>query len=226
MEHEEARHALGAYAIGALEPAERSAVERHLAGCAPCRAELAELAALPGLLARLGREEAASGVPLVDAPDPAGADRLVEAAAAERRAGRRRLRRWQAIAGIAAAAAVVLAVLGLVSIVQDDGDPPRPAPIEFAVQDPAAGALNGFVRADPRGWGTEVELEVWDLPDAERFTLDVVARDGRREQAAAWSRTPLGQCRLTGATSIMAADIARFEIIVPGGPILASAELI
>lgn len=47
------RIALGAYVLGALEPADRAAVANHLGGCAECRAELAGLAGLPGLLARL-----------------------------------------------------------------------------------------------------------------------------------------------------------------------------
>ncbi|MCM3884277.1 anti-sigma factor [Frankia sp. R82] len=47
------RIALGAYVLGALEPADRAAVANHLAGCADCRAELASLAGLPGLLGRL-----------------------------------------------------------------------------------------------------------------------------------------------------------------------------
>ena len=33
---------LAAYAVDALDPDERAAVEAHLDGCAPCRAELAE----------------------------------------------------------------------------------------------------------------------------------------------------------------------------------------
>ncbi|MCL9762191.1 zf-HC2 domain-containing protein [Frankia sp. AiPa1] len=47
------RIALGAYVLGALDPADRSVVEHHLAGCADCRAELSSLAGLPGLLGRL-----------------------------------------------------------------------------------------------------------------------------------------------------------------------------
>ena len=52
----EIRPALGVYLLGAISPADRGAVERHLAGCAGCRAELAGLAALPG---RLGSVPAA-----------------------------------------------------------------------------------------------------------------------------------------------------------------------
>jgi predicted lipoprotein with Yx(FWY)xxD motif len=46
------RSQLGVYLTGAIAPADRAAVVRHLAACADCRAELAGLAALPALLRR------------------------------------------------------------------------------------------------------------------------------------------------------------------------------
>ena len=42
-----------AYVLGALPVAERREYEAHLAGCAACRAAVAELAGMPGLLAQL-----------------------------------------------------------------------------------------------------------------------------------------------------------------------------
>lgn len=42
-----------AYVLGALPVAERREYETHLAGCAACRAAVAELAGMPGLLAQL-----------------------------------------------------------------------------------------------------------------------------------------------------------------------------
>jgi len=48
----------GAYVLGALAPADRSAYERHLANCARCREEVAQLAGLPGLLGRLDVKDA------------------------------------------------------------------------------------------------------------------------------------------------------------------------
>ena len=44
--------------LGAIDPAERALVEAHLATCRDCRDELAGLAALPALLARVTAEEA------------------------------------------------------------------------------------------------------------------------------------------------------------------------
>jgi len=49
---------VGAYVLGALVPAERDAFETHLGECAICRAEVAELAVLPGLLGRIDYETA------------------------------------------------------------------------------------------------------------------------------------------------------------------------
>src|ERR1700746_868324 len=46
------RSQLGVYLTGAIAPADRAVVVRHLAACADCRAELAGLAGLPGLLRR------------------------------------------------------------------------------------------------------------------------------------------------------------------------------
>ena len=235
MGHEEVRVALGAYAVGALEPGERPEVERHLATCPSCRAELAALAPLPGLLSRLDREATLGGARVE--LDPALADRLVAAVATERRTERRTLRRWRAMAALAAAAAVLLGALAVVSLLTRPGGGRGTAAgpgsrvagpgaaIALQVVDPAAGSLNGTVRADPKGWGASLELQLWDLPDRPQFALMVVGRDGRREQAAAWSVTPAGQCLVTGATSIQATDIDHFEVVVPGGPVLAQAEV-
>jgi anti-sigma factor RsiW len=64
----QARQELGVYLLGAIEPAQRALVERHLAACPRCRAELAGLAGLPSLLRRVPVGEA-----LRLAPDVAAA---------------------------------------------------------------------------------------------------------------------------------------------------------
>src|SRR5258708_28741235 len=94
---------LGVYLLGAIEPAQRALVGRHLAACPDCRAELARLAGLPGLL---------RSVPVVEAlqlsDDDAVAPGPPLAALAARRAQIRR-RRWvrtaaaALITGVAAA---------------------------------------------------------------------------------------------------------------------------
>ena len=53
----EARPSLGVYVLGAIDPAERTLVDNHLATCRDCRDELAGLAGLPALLARVNPDE-------------------------------------------------------------------------------------------------------------------------------------------------------------------------
>jgi hypothetical protein len=105
------RHLLGVYLLGAIEPADRAAVGSHLPCCAECRDELAGLAALPALFARVPAAEAAGHVPdeagwdgAFDPQAGAGLPRLLDRAARIRR-----VRRWQ---GTAAAAAAVLITAG------------------------------------------------------------------------------------------------------------------
>jgi anti-sigma factor RsiW len=65
----EVRLELGVYVLGAIEAADRSVVSAHLAYCADCRDELAELAGLPRLLSQITAAEAER---LVGAGDGSG----------------------------------------------------------------------------------------------------------------------------------------------------------
>ena len=101
------RHALGVYVLGAIDPAERAAVDSHLSMCPECREELAGLAGLPALLRRIPVGEAQQ---LADEPDDelAGTDMpsdQVLDSLLTRTSRARQARRWR---GLAAAAAVVL----------------------------------------------------------------------------------------------------------------------
>jgi hypothetical protein len=135
MDCSEARLSLGVYVLGAIDPAERAQVDSHLATCRDCRDELAGLAGLPALLARVGTEEAIAlaadePAPLGLLPDAvkaglpdtpaASSERTAESGAGQEpprellgavldlTAARRRRRNWRNIT-LAAAAAVVLA---------------------------------------------------------------------------------------------------------------------
>jgi anti-sigma-K factor RskA len=95
-----------AYALDALEPDEARGYERHLAGCARCREELASLQAAAGALAYAAPP----------APPPAGLrDRILDAARAERaNVVPLRPRNWASGPYVlTAAAALLVAVVGL-----------------------------------------------------------------------------------------------------------------
>ncbi|MER5339398.1 anti-sigma factor family protein [Streptomyces mirabilis] len=78
-EHDALRLALGGYVLGTLPPAEMEQARAHLAGCAECQAEHAQLAGLPALMATVTEAEAAGRTVPVAGEDLA--DRLVARAA-------------------------------------------------------------------------------------------------------------------------------------------------
>jgi anti-sigma-K factor RskA len=110
-EHEQHRDELAAYLLGALEPGEAAALERHLAGCEECRTELEWLRPAVLLLPE--------SVERVE-PGPRLRQNLMEqvraeaesAPASSNRERRRRFGGWslRPLAGLAAVALVVAAV--------------------------------------------------------------------------------------------------------------------
>ena len=56
MTHDEIGELLGAYALDAVDPAERDAIEEHLLSCAKCRAEVADHREVAALLAHGGSD--------------------------------------------------------------------------------------------------------------------------------------------------------------------------
>lgn len=112
-----------AYVLGALSPSDRRAYERHLAECAACRAAVAELAGMPGLLSTLtaGHAEAlvaeipTAGLSDDGGPAPYGVDpelapvvSITSLAGAARRSRTRR----RSLLAVAAVALVVAGAIG------------------------------------------------------------------------------------------------------------------
>lgn len=113
--HTEIEELLGAYALDAVEPDEAAEVDEHLAGCARCRAEVAEHREVAALLAH-GGQPAPEGVwdriaGAIEGGGPGGHEApppLFRAPAPPRH------RTWtaRALAPVAAVAAAVIGVLG------------------------------------------------------------------------------------------------------------------
>jgi Putative zinc-finger len=205
-----------AYVLGALSPAERRDYEEHLETCETCRRSVAELAPMPGLLARLSPERAAA---LGDDPDAAvmsgsREDLLAAVRREDRRRRTRRTRTWW----IAAAAAVVLAFVAIavpLSILRPF-DATESVSFESVVDVP----LTATATLTSAGWGTSIELDCRYAEDASSdapaegwpYALVVVDRDGVRSEVSSWRASPGATARLSAATAVDLDEIASLEI--------------
>lgn len=210
------RTELGAYALGALEPADRRAVERHLDDCQTCRNELTKLSVLPSLLDRLSVEEATADYDEVRRDLDA---LLRRSTAAESRRLRRQLAVWRTSAAVAAAAAVLAGVLAWAPW---DTGPDRVVVAVVPLAQDASG-IDGTVAAYAWEWGTTVEVRVEDLPAAASYALWAVSHDGERERAGTWGPTAHRGAFVRGASAIQRDRLARVEVTdADGAPLFAA----
>lgn len=208
-DHRELRESLAAYVLGALEPAERHAVEEHLHSCAECRDEVSRFSPLPQLLGRLTAEEAASGAlaPHLDILPELLAEETVERARL-----RRHLLGWR----VATAAAVAAAVL----VWAPWAGPPPAERVPASPVAAEAAAVTGSAAAHEWEWGTTVEIEVQNLPVRDAYVLWAVAQDGRRQQAGVWGATEARAALVRGAAAIQRQDLERVEVTDADGELL------
>jgi anti-sigma factor RsiW len=217
------RHALGVYVLGAIDPAERAAVDSHLSMCPECREELAGLAGLPALLRRIPVGEAQQ---LADEPDDELAaadmpsDRVLEGLLA-RTSRARQARRWR---GLAAAAAVVL-VAGAAGAAGWSALNPPAATVASAHWDTSsatntAAHVSATVRYTARSWGTAVDTQVHGLPENVRCSLVVTDAAGHKVVAGSWKTSyDEGATWYPGASSVMLDSVRSFQVI-SGGRVL------
>jgi hypothetical protein len=199
---------LGAYLFGALDASERARIAAHLDSCPDCRDELAGLAPLPGLLARIPDEDL-----VTETPDrPGNAELLLGDIARMRR--RRRL----VAAGLAAACvAVAGGVVGAHDILSGSRGP---SGVVIAGAN-ASSHVSGRATLLATPEGTTVEVGVTGVRPGTRCQLVVLGLDGRREVAATWRANYEGTATVTGASALTPGQIR--ELIVaaqPGTPLV------
>ena len=142
-----------AYVLGALSPAERREFEEHLSGCERCRAAVAELAPMPGLLARVATADAETLlIEDTTSPGSASADlvRLVRLDTARRR----RTRRMRIAVGIAAAAVVAGAIAVPLSLQAG-----APAHENLTMQAVGNAPVSASLQLSSVAWGTRLDLK-------------------------------------------------------------------
>ncbi len=193
---------LGVYALGAADAAERALVETHLSGCPACRAELARLEPLPGLLAR---------VPLsLVAAYPPAAQRPGQAETAGHPVGRiERARglRWRALIAAAAAAACAAGGLWLAR----PGSSPAPAAITLAGTNPAT-HVRVTMTLTGTSWGTSIRLVARGLPLNVPCRLIVASRGGTTEVTGVWDAWRAGPVIVHASAGLRLADIASLRV--------------
>lgn len=204
MECAEARVSLGVYVLGAIDTAERTQVDAHLAGCRDCRDELAGLAGLPALLSRVdtaeamalatsdgppaGDETAGRGAQSQDAP-PSELLATVIGLTSSRR--RRRVR--ETILAVAAALVIAAGVVGGLRIgsgtaqpTQADAHFPGPADGPWQTMSGHSQGMTATVQFRPMGWGTQLAAKVTGIPVGTRCQMWVLEPGGTRTLAASW----------------------------------------
>jgi len=225
----EARLSLGVYVLGAIDPAERSLVDAHLQTCPECRDELAGLAGLPALLARVNPDEisricpddtilsstgrASVPVPAEEPPPGELIGTVLDLAAA-----RRRRTRWR----FAAAAAAVVAIAGGLFGGLSSMASPRTIVIPGAsgtskwetiqTTSKITGA-NASIAYAHEQWGDSFDVLVDHIPVGTTCQLWVVHPDGTRTQVADWTTAgDEGKVWYSGSMASTHGAISSFQI--------------
>ncbi len=216
----EIRYLLGVYVVGAIDPAERSIVDDHLAGCQLCRDELAGLAGLPAMLSRVPAPDVArldleAGL-LADEP-PSGA---VLNSLLRRVSLRRRSRLWRGAISVAAAAAVAAA--GATVAVDLARPAAQPAHVQVASGMSSRTGVAAVVDYAPTPWGgTTMRVQVTGIQAGTTCQFWMVGTNGRT-YAGTWTIQPsYRQDRWYSLASRAASGSVRsFEITASGKVLL------
>ena len=229
---------LGAYVLGALGPAERSAMARHVRGCPHCTAELLALAPLPGLLRHTPLEDVtgdgvttAGGAAAGDPPVPGRRTRWTRRTPGTQ--GVRPRGPWRSWVLVPAAAAllcvvglVLAAVIGLIGLTDQGGahgTSRPPAAITLSHTDPST-RVSASADLTPEAWGTAIRLTLAHLPPGVVCRLVVHARNAPSETAGTWSSGygdgGGGSSSVPASTSVSPKDITALDVVTGTGRVL------
>jgi len=216
----DARPSLGVYVLGAIDPAERALVDAHLATCRDCRDELAGLAGLPALLARVNPDEvsricADDTVRTVTDDRPPGEliGTVLDLAQA-----RRRRTRWRFAAAAAAVAAIAAGLFGGLSSIQTTRTVTIPLSAGSAHWETVQGTSSvtgatASVAYSQQLWGDAFAVLTDHIPIGTTCQLWVVHPDGSRTLVAAWTTArDEGKVWYAGSMPSNAKPISSFQI--------------
>jgi anti-sigma factor RsiW len=212
---------LAAAALGNLDSRARVALQAHLDGCATCRAELVDLAAVAATLPATDTAHIMARSSASEPPAGLG-ERVLGKLSFARADERRRARRRVAVV-VGTAAAAVAAVIGLLVLGASlSASSPAGRKIAFRV---APSGVNATAQLHNAEYGTEVKLAVEGLDDGEWYWLWLTGSDGKRVGAGTFRATgkhftadmtsalPLSKARRIWVTD--AADHVVLDTVIP-----------
>lgn len=212
---EQVRLDLGAYVLGALDPAERMAVDEHLAHCGDCRTELVGLAEMPALLGRLSEAEAADGL-AVD-PSPGMLNDLLDTVGAERRRTRRRTVLSVAAVGIAA----VIGSGVVTGVVVGGGSGHSTVTTTVAAQGVVAQGVAATADLRSASHGTAINLNISGVRSGERCRLLVVDSTGRQQVVSEWQVDYEGAAQVHATADVTPKKVTQLRVVTVDGAGLA-----
>jgi anti-sigma factor RsiW len=205
---------LGAYLVGAIEPAQRALVDRHLRTCPACRAELSDMAGLPSLLRRIPADTVGR---LLDQDPPDAAPGPALSTLLRRITALRRRRRVLSVALCISGAAIIAAAAGAGVLVLHDTAGPAAVATAWAVTvqgiSPVTGAWAG-VRYTGQPWGTKLQVSITGVAPGTRCQLLVIGTDGQKVAAGGFDLAASQRSAWYPASvPLPAASLRSFEII-------------
>jgi hypothetical protein len=220
----DARLSLGVYVLGAIDPAERALVDSHLVTCRDCQDELAGLAGLPALLARVNPDE----ISRIRADDTVRAGAYADAddrppgeligTVLDLAEARRRRTRWRFLASAAAVVAIAGGLFGGLSSITTTRTipiPVSPAGTNWETVE-ATSSVTGAsasVAYSHELWGDAFEVLVDHIPVGTTCQLWVVHPNGARTQVASWTTAKdEGNVWYSGSMAATAQPISKFQI--------------
>jgi hypothetical protein len=209
--------------LGAIDPGERGLVDAHLTTCRDCRDELAGLAGLPALLARVNPDEI-SRIRADDTVRPVASDDPPEEllgtvlGLAEARRRRNRWRYLSAAAAVAAIAGGLFAGLSsatakTITKTEVVGFPNGPGSWETVSGASQATGVTATVAYAQQLWGESFQVQVDHIPMGTTCQLTVVHPDGTRTVVAAWTTAgDEGKVWYGGSMPSTAGSLGTFQI--------------
>lgn len=234
VEHD--RESLGAYVLGGLSPDETRAVDAHLAECADCRREVAELTELRGMLDSVPREA------FLDGPPDEG-ELLLQRTVRQMRAeqaeqeGQPQRARFPVAAGVVVIALAALGggvLLGRQTAPGGEAQGPQSSVVQAPpgartgeATNPASGVSMAVSLMPATGW-VRVHAVVRGVPAGKRCQLLVVPQEGDAVLAGSWlesGKDAQGGTALDGTALIDPKQVSSVAVVTTDGERLVSVSV-